>query len=360
MVMPMSRRKQNLFWWAAVTVVLGFLPAIVTATFSHISLYRFWSMAWPGMVFATCIGALAWAVLPRVGIMTAQRHPISRWTIILSALLAVAVVGCFVVDLILLATGVIPAEDFARQYWFSLRICILITLTFGTGTFIYETIKHRLEATTAELRGKELAEARALKMAAEARLSSLESRVQPHFLFNTLNSISSLIREDPIRAERMVERLAALLRFSLDSNQARLVPLHQELKITADYLEIEKARFGDRLRFSIEVPAEFAELEIPPMSVQTLVENSVKYAVSPRREGAEIRVCARAAGDQVTIEVSDDGPGFERDQVQLGHGLDLVESRLAAIFGNEAGLKISASNGWSTVSLQVPQKVPVR
>jgi LytS/YehU family sensor histidine kinase len=95
-------------------------------------------------------------------------------------------------------------------------------------------------------------------------------------------------------------------------------------------------------------------------SKTSLVENSVKYAVSPRREGAEIRVCARAAGDQVTLEVSDDGPGFERGQMQAGHGLDLVESRLAAIFGNEAGLQIASSNGWSTVSLQVPQKVPVR
>src|SRR5205823_3935058 len=122
---------------------------------------------------------------------------------------------------------------------------------------------------------------RALKLATEARLSSLESRIHPHFLFNTLNSISSLIQEDPVRAERLIERMAALLRFSLDSTNAGLVPLYQEMKIVRDYLEIERARFGDRLGFEVNIPAEFDRFEVPPLAIQTLVENSVKYAVSP-------------------------------------------------------------------------------
>jgi sensor histidine kinase YesM len=97
-----------------------------------------------------------------------------------------------------------------------------------------------------------------------------------------------LIRENPAEAERMVERLAALLRFSLDSSGARLVPLSRELAIVRSYLEIEKVRFGHRLSYRIEADPLLNGLEAPPLSVQTLVENSVKFAVTPRREGAEM------------------------------------------------------------------------
>src|SRR5205814_9509341 len=125
-----------------------------------------------------------------------------------------------------------------------------------------------------------------------AQLTSLESRVQPHFLFNTLNSISALIREDPRAAERMVERLAALLRDSLEMNRTRLVPLSRELRIVQDYLEIEKTRYGDRLRYSIDVAADLDDPEVPPFCLQPLVENRVKHVVSHRRVGAERMVSA--------------------------------------------------------------------
>jgi LytS/YehU family sensor histidine kinase len=214
----------------------------------------------------------------------------------------------------------------------------------------------QLVRTTLELRTKELAEERARKIATEAQLRSLESRIQPHFLLNTLNSISSLIREDPARAERMVERLAALLRFSLDANRANVIPLSRELKIVRDYLEIEKARFGERLRYSIDAPQETSDLEVPPMAVQTLVENSVKHGVAPRREGGAIRIQARLCDQRLVLEISDDGPGFDQDALQSGHGLDLLQGRLAVLFGEQARLAIRRSDGHSVVSVSLPQR----
>src|SRR5205814_9913550 len=107
---------------------------------------------------------------------------------------------------------------------------------------------------------------------AQARLSSLESRLRPHFLFNTLNSIMALIPEDAEAAERMTARLAALLRYSLDTTEHRTVSLEQEVKVATEYLEIEKARFGERLNYLIDVPHELLRKEIPPFSLQTLVE----------------------------------------------------------------------------------------
>ena len=233
-------------------------------------------------------------------------------------LVLIAAAGSFVADAILLAIGIRDLTQFWPQYVQNLKVSVLITLLFGIAISAYESLRARLEETTLQLRTQELERERALKLATEARLSSLESRIHPHFLFNTLNSISSLIPEDPARAERLIDQMAALLRFSLDAKQAGLVPLSSEMKIVHDYLEIERARFGDRLRFGFDVPAEFDAVDVPPLSIQTLVENSVKYAVSPRREGGVIRVTAAKRGGRVELEVWDDGAGFTIDSVLGG------------------------------------------
>jgi LytS/YehU family sensor histidine kinase len=163
-----------------------------------------------------------------------------------------------------------------------------------------------------------------------------------------------LIQEDPKLAERLVERLAALLRFSLDSNQNRTVPLSLELKIVTDYLEIEKARFGDKLRYSIEVPPEILAVEVPPLSVQTLVENSLKHVVAARREGGEVRITGRVSGDRVNIEVVDDGAGFTTGSIKPGHGLDNLQSRLTALFDERAALELSTRGGRTAVTISLP------
>ena len=185
-----------------------------------------------------------------------------------------------------------------------------MTIVAGITIGIYRTLRERLEETTLQLRTKELERERALKLATEAQLASLESRIHPHFLFNTLNSISSLIPEDPVRAERLVEQMAALLRFSLDAHQSGLVPLERELKIVGDYLEIERARFGDRLRYQIDVPADLSQSQIPPLSLQTLVENSVKYAIAPDRAGGEIRITGAAFERRLPGRSLRSGPCF--------------------------------------------------
>jgi LytS/YehU family sensor histidine kinase len=189
-----------------------------------------------------------------------------------------------------------------------------------------------------------------------ARFSSLESRVHPHFLFNTLNSISALIREDPRKAERTVEQLSALLRYSLDMNAGRLATLRNEMRIVTDYLEIEKTRFGDRLRYTIDIPGALDDLEIPPMTVQTLVENSIKHAISQSRAGGEVRIAARIIEDRFEIEVSDDGPGFDASSIKEGHGIDSLRARLASVFAGDATLRISGEVGPTIVTISGPRK----
>jgi len=215
-----------------------------------------------------------------------------NWTLFLMACVAIAIAGCLLSIAVLATLGLFPAAAYWRAFAGSVWLCIAITVAFGIGNFLYESMRGQLE--------------RAMLEEERARFSSLESRIHPHFLFNTLNSISALIREDPGKAERTVQQLSALLRYSLDTHTTGLTRLGKELRIVADYLEIERTRFGDRLKFIIEAPSALEDLELPPMAIQTLVENSVKHAVSRSRAGGEIRIVARTVEDRFLVEVSDD------------------------------------------------------
>jgi len=182
-------------------------------------------------------------------------------------------------------------------------------------------------------------------------LASLSSRVQPHFLFNTLNSIAALIRENPEQAEQTVERLASLLRSSLD--QTQIVPLEQEIKLVRDYLEIQKTRLGERLTFEIAVEPGI-QAGVPPFSVQTLVENSVKHVAGRRQGGVDLHIRASRFGDDVIILVADNGPGFDADSMKSGHGLDNLQARLRAVYGDRAGLEFLREPSQMTVRLRIP------
>jgi LytS/YehU family sensor histidine kinase len=201
------------------------------------------------------------------------------------------------------------------------------------------------------------------RVASEARLASLESRVRPHFLFNSLNSAIALIPEAPARAEQVLERLAALLRFSLDAQQVRLVPLADEIRVVVDYLEIERVRFGDRLRYRVEVASELEAHVVPAFALQTLVENSVKYAVAPRASGGEIRITARVEAGRLHLAVEDDGPGFA-GPIPSGHGLDTLRARLETLYGAGAALHAPASGSHAPASgsagARVEMEVPLR
>ena len=195
---------------------------------------------------------------------------------------------------------------------------------------------------------------RSKTLATEAQLASLESRIHPHFLFNTLNSIAALIREEPILAEKTVEKLSALLRYSLDSNAKSLVSLEQELEITEKYLEIEKVRFDKRLVYKIECDPKFLGTKLPPLSLQTLVENSIKHVVSNTSEQTEISVSVAENGESIEIKVCDNGKGFNENDLIENHGLDNLRKRLQTIFSDRASLQI-IENRAGCVKLRLPK-----
>lgn len=251
------------------------------------------------------------------------RSAFRQWTIYLGVLTIIVLVASLVVGLTLVVVGLVEPAEMWAVYRRGLLVSFAVSIPGTIGA-----------ATMSRTQGEKQ---RALALAAEARLASLESRVRPHFLFNALNSAIALIPEDPRRAEDVLERLSGLLRASLDA-QARLVTLDAELAVVVDYLEIERVRFSDRLRYEVDVPAELRSREVPAFALQTLVENSVKYAVSARQEGACIRIAARQDRDRLVIEVTDDGPGFGGAVWVAGHGLHELRARLDAVYGERARL----------------------
>jgi sensor histidine kinase YesM len=308
----------------------------------------------PALVYTNVTGVPALLLGQKVVEWLTRRHwPLTAAVVV--SVLAFAAAGCLVAQALLMWMGTQVPERFWADYLRTLRGALLLSIVFGLGAFSYASMRERLRQTEERLHEKEVAEERTRKLAAEARLRSLESRLHPHFLFNTLNTISALIAVDPARAEQIVGRLAALLRSSLDTTTRSLIPLEQELAMVQDYVDIERARLGDKLHGRVEVPAELRDAQVPPLSVQSLVENAVKHGISPERNGGEVCVSASAENGQLRIAVSDTGGGFDLSAVAAGHGLDSLVGRLDALFSSSAHLAVSRREGRCVVEMVLPR-----
>ena len=152
----------------------------------------------------------------------------------------------------------------------------------------------------------------------------------------------------------MVQRLSSLLRKSLDAFSQSRVPLSEEIKLVTDYLEIEKVRFRERLSYSIEIPPGLDSFELPPLTLQPLVENCIKHSISIRPNGGEIRISATLNNDRLILSVWDDGPEFAKESAPVGHGLYSLQARLSAIAGEDASMDVQTPGIGKTVRVSLP------
>jgi len=191
----------------------------------------------------------------------------------------------------------------------------------------------------------------------EAELRALRAQVDPHFLFNSLNSISGLIGVDPAKARQMCHLLAEFLRDSQSLGGVSRIPLGREVALAEQYLRIEQVRFGERLRVQTAVALDGGALTVPPLILQPLVENAVRHGIATRLDGGSIEIAARRAGDHAVIVVSNPR---DADAVRKGTGLglDIVRKRLAAAFGDRASISIDAAPESYRVSLSLPVEEP--
>ncbi len=327
-------------------------PAIEWILNPHEALVEYARVYGYSLIYTMCVGWPMLAGLPRLWPLTHKLPAAARWLLRSAALVIATCTGCALAGLFFLM--VVPHYHFIPGFLSAFRISLVVATVVTIFTAFENEARGRVRSSQLALQKNELERERALKMASEARLASLQSRVHPHFLFNAINSVSSLIADDPVRAERLLGQIADLLRFSLDSPQSGLVPLDRELHIVQEYLEIEQARFGARLEYAIDVPEEVRRVRVPPLSLQSLAENVIKHVVSNRRVTTHLRVLGRACANGTRFEVWDDGPGFRADDLPVGHGLESLRERLRSLCGTAATLDVVPEPGGTTVSFLIP------
>jgi LytS/YehU family sensor histidine kinase len=174
---------------------------------------------------------------------------------------------------------------------------------------------------------------------AQTQLQMLKLQLQPHFLFNTLHAISALMHRDIEAADRMMARLSGLLRLTLDNAGVQEVPLKQELDFLSGYVEIQQARFADRLRVNFDIDNAALDVRVPNLLLQPLVENAIRHGVSASSAPGRIDIRARLYGGQLTIEIEDDGPGLP-EQIHEGVGLANTRARLTQLYGDAHRLEL--------------------
>ncbi|TXB63609.1 sensor histidine kinase [Phaeodactylibacter luteus] len=217
-------------------------------------------------------------------------------------------------------------------------------IEFGILYLIYSAF-----AFQRKLRNQRVAMAQMETQLTGAQLSALRLQLQPHFLFNTLNTISSLMEFDKKQAQQMVSRLGHLLRSVLDQNKTNRIPLREELEFSRNYLSIEQIRFQDRLKVVVQAPTDVLDAQVPSLILQPLVENAIKHGFANQSGDGQITVQCRLLEDgKVEVKVSDDGQGSSRPAKELlnsGIGLQNVRDRLELIYKSAASLSIDTAKG---------------
>jgi two-component system LytT family sensor kinase len=207
-------------------------------------------------------------------------------------------------------------------------------------------------------RAIELAQSSLKTQLAQAQLRALKMQLHPHFLFNTLHSISSLVLEDPPKANSMIARLGDFLRLTLENSNQQLVSLKEETEFLRCYLEIEQVRFGDRLTVALELEPQTLSVQVPHLILQPVVENAIQHAIAPRATRGHINIEAKRLNNLLRLEVRDNGPGIASNDGLLeteGVGLSNVRARLHQIYGSDFRFELmNARDGGLTVVMEIP------
>lgn len=348
-----TRQRKWLFPMAWINLAV-LLIMLIQVGLNQVSSARGLQLLAYSLVYANITGVFGVLIIGDFAEKLGQRKlPLVPFVVF--GIVVVTAAGCLLAQTLLMVLGFVVPNHFWPEYSGTLRFALPLAVVFGLGALVHGSLRGRVQEMEATLHEKAMAEERARKLAAEERLRSLESRIHPHFLFNTLNSISSLIAVDPGRAEQIVGRLAVLLRASLDTSDQPLIPLQQELAMVESYLDIQRVRFRDKLRVSLAIPAELLDAKLPPMSVQSLAENAVKHGITPASEGGELLITANAGTDGLRIEVCDTGVGFDLAAIPPGHGLDNLVQRLDALFGPQARLNVLRRAHYTVVEMVLPR-----
>lgn len=311
---------------------------------------------WMNFVISQCIGFSIWFLFMAAGrVLGAERidgFSGGRRAAFFSVLPLVGVVLGYALGFTLLAPGESRYSFRWLSGWFVAAV-LLVWAVLSLVNWRFFANKIRLAETEKQLAAEGERAAQFKAQAVHAQLQSLQAQIEPHFLFNTLANVASLIDTGPDKAKVMLARLIDLLRASLDASRSASATLRQELELVRAYLDILSIRMGQRLSYAIDVPDALADLRFPPLLLQPLVENALKHGLEPKVRGGRIEVRARATDTELRLEVADDGLGFV-PTASSGVGLSNLRARLAAKFGTAAHLSIEERTPGTRVILVLP------
>jgi len=371
-----SQRTQELVLFLSIQALL-WMSDFSIAIF-RVALYEFnWqSVLWNA---AICVWGFATTETMRRLLLPARRlNGAAFW----SAVVAITLLGACLYALANVGIRLVMPENERPLY-----VTFLLSATFNMWVYIAWTAIVLGLAHFLETRRERERVLRLEGLARDAQLKMLRYQINPHFLFNTLNALSSLIRLERGReAQDVVERLGDFLRHALYIEPTQRIPLEREISTLKSYLDIQQARFRDRLRVRFDVAPETLELGIPSLLLQPLAENAVKYAVGPSEEGATVTVSARREGDDLIVRVADDGPGLREsagtdgaqehagrehagrehsgeehagEEISGGLGLSNIRSRLQELYGERASLRLlSPEEGGMIAEIRLPADHP--
>jgi sensor histidine kinase YesM len=315
-----------------------------------------WTLLHENMVWSQCIG-LSMAIMVMLAI---QANPPGkrRLMAIVGAVTGGTAVG---VALAPLMVGLISiSDDVATVHSDAPAQALFIGLFFGSIASAFFWLRERNASLAAELEVRESARIEAEKRGVEAQLKMLQAQIEPHFLFNTLANVASLIHSAPAMAGTLLDALNRYLRASLTRTREGGGTLGDEIALLRAYLEVLQIRMGARLKFEFDVAPALLQVEFPPMLLQPLVENAITHGLEPKIEGGKIRIAAMLDADNLRISVSDDGMGLAEAAPSIhrdghGFGLDNIRARLGALYGVGARLTLSSKLGAGvTAELLVP------
>jgi two-component system LytT family sensor kinase len=365
---------------------VSFAVWIFIALAASVALYRYDLAAGRKMTFLSEIPlelsqVLTYAPLTPFAFALALRYPVQRSNWMRRSLILLAGGIAFTVAHVALRALTSPVWDsstrgFVWAVWDSvahrphIRWDLVATLFYIngiddiTGTYLPIVLIAHALSYYRRFQDRELRASQLEGQLAKAHLQALKNQLQPHFLFNTLHSISALMLTNVRAADRMMSRLSDLLRISLESGGIQIIPLSQELEFVNGYLEIEKVRFEDRLNVVFDVAPDTLDALVPHLLLQPLVENAVRHGISRRSSNGEIRIKVSQDGGSLCLQVADNGPGMEDSdspQTKTGLGLRATRERLQTLYANEQSITIRrAPESGVEVEVRIPFRTEPR
>jgi hypothetical protein len=322
--------------------------------------------AWVRLFFVLLLAWLPWALATPLVLRLGRRYPLAQWRRV--STWSVHLAACATIGLVWATWNAsleeflnpwahIPGPDPFAQLWLQKFENGLLSYVVLYATILL--VSHTLESRE-KLAQQQTETARLNEQLSKAQLNSLRNQIEPHFLFNTLNAISGLVREKRNDAAvTMIAGLSDFLRRVLEDSNRHEVPLGEELDFALKYLDIQKVRFGDRLRVSASVPSELLPAPVPSLILQPMVENAIKHGIAKRVQGGSIRISAFRTNGRLTLSVYNDGPKLREgwDKTRSGIGISNVQTRLQGLYGQEFDLSMrNHEPGGVEVWVSVPFK----